>query len=240
MFTWDVRLEEGGQVSAPPDSRIFPRFMSPTTFARLPRIDQVSRWGVAIVGIPFDIGTSYRLRARFGPIGIRQESRTLRNWHPGLQGWPFTSQQVVDAGDTACNTSTMPSPQSRRARQNSPQAEHGSWLWAAITPSPCLSDGRRVASTVKLRWCTSTHTSTPMDTYMGAGVTYGSGLRRAEEERLFDRNRSMHVGIERSTGSGLQATSNGSSSAWATHRPTYLSIDGRRARPGLRTGDRNP
>jgi len=52
---------------------------------------------VAIVGAPFDIGTSYRPGARFGPIGIRNGARTLRNWHPDLELHPFGSQQVVDA-----------------------------------------------------------------------------------------------------------------------------------------------
>ena len=57
--------------AGPPDGRLYPRFMGPPTFARLPRIDQVQDWDVAIVGAPFDIGTSYRPGARFGPIGIR-------------------------------------------------------------------------------------------------------------------------------------------------------------------------
>ena len=35
------------------------------------KVDQVQDWDVAIVGAPFDIGTSYRPGARFGPIGIR-------------------------------------------------------------------------------------------------------------------------------------------------------------------------
>ena len=87
----------------PPDGRAYPRFMGPATFARLPRIDEVPDWDVAILGVPFDIGTSYRPGARFGPAAIRQGSRTIRNWNPGLITWPFGSQQVVDAGDIACN-----------------------------------------------------------------------------------------------------------------------------------------
>ena len=81
----DVSFTDESGFLGPPDGRLFPRFMGPATFARIPRIDQVDRWDVAIVGVPFDIGTSYRPGARFGPIGIRLASRTIRNFHPDLE-----------------------------------------------------------------------------------------------------------------------------------------------------------
>ena len=49
-----------------------PRFAGPSTFARLPELRDVETCDVAIVGIPFDAGTSYRPGARFGPQSIRQ------------------------------------------------------------------------------------------------------------------------------------------------------------------------
>ena len=45
-----------------------PRFAGPSTFARLPELRDVESCDVAIVGIPFDAGTSYRPGARFGPM----------------------------------------------------------------------------------------------------------------------------------------------------------------------------
>ena len=60
-----------------------PRFAGPSTFARLPELRDVKSCDVAIVGVPFDAGTSYRPGARFGPQSIRQASRHLRtNYHP--------------------------------------------------------------------------------------------------------------------------------------------------------------
>ena len=49
-----------------------PRFAGPSTFARLPEMRDVKSCDVAIVGIPFDAGTSYRPGARFGPQSIRK------------------------------------------------------------------------------------------------------------------------------------------------------------------------
>ena len=81
-----------------------PRFAGPSTFARLPELRDVESCDVAIVGIPFDAGTSYRPGARFGPQSIRQASRHLRtNYHPNYDVEPFKVQQVADAGDIACN-----------------------------------------------------------------------------------------------------------------------------------------
>ena len=81
-----------------------PRFAGPSTFARLAELRDVETCDVAIVGIPFDAGTSYRPGARFGPQSIRQASRHLRtNYHPNYDTEPFVEQQVADAGDITCN-----------------------------------------------------------------------------------------------------------------------------------------
>ena len=86
----------------PVDPLVVPRFAGPATFARLPRLDQVDRCDVAVVGVPFDGGTTYRPGARFGPAAIRAGSRLLRGYHAGLEVRPFADQQVADAGDIAC------------------------------------------------------------------------------------------------------------------------------------------
>jgi len=76
-----------------------PRFAGASTFARLPELRDVPDCDVAIVGVPFDAGTSYRPGARFGPQSIRQASRHLRtNYHPAYDSEPFLEQQVADRG----------------------------------------------------------------------------------------------------------------------------------------------
>jgi agmatinase len=96
-----TRYDDGtvGQV----DGTLVPRYAGLTTFARLPRLEDVADYGLAIVGIPFDTGVSYRPGARFGPSGIRQASRLLRPYNPALDTEPFRQVQVVDAGDITCN-----------------------------------------------------------------------------------------------------------------------------------------
>src|SRR5215212_10611383 len=85
------------------DSLVVPRYAGFTTFARLPRIDDVEDHSVAVLGIPFDSGVTYRPGARFGPAHIRQASRLLRPYNQELAVAPFRAVQVVDAGDVAAS-----------------------------------------------------------------------------------------------------------------------------------------
>ena len=88
----------------PVSGTVVPRYAGPSTFCRLPELRDVPYCDVAILGIPFDSGTSYRPGARFGPQAIRQASRHLRtNFHPQYDTEPFKTIQVADAGDVACN-----------------------------------------------------------------------------------------------------------------------------------------
>src|ERR1700732_76949 len=65
----------------PVDGRKVPRFAGSGSFGRLPEIDRVPDYDVAVLGVPFDNGTSYRPGARFGPMAVRQASRHLRPGH---------------------------------------------------------------------------------------------------------------------------------------------------------------
>ncbi|MFM7528911.1 MAG: arginase family protein, partial [Nodosilinea sp.] len=51
----------------PINGTVLPRYAGASTFARLPELRDVPHCDVAIVGIPFDAGTSFRPGARFGP-----------------------------------------------------------------------------------------------------------------------------------------------------------------------------
>jgi agmatinase len=85
------------------DAGALPRFAGPQTFARLPRLDEVGTAAVAVLGVPFDSGVSYRPGARFGPQAIRAGSKLLRPYHPALDVYPWKVHQVADAGDAGVN-----------------------------------------------------------------------------------------------------------------------------------------
>ena len=53
-------MSSNEQPRGPIDSSRIPRYAGPATFARLPRLDEVGTTDVAVVGVPFDSGVSYR------------------------------------------------------------------------------------------------------------------------------------------------------------------------------------
>ncbi len=56
----------------PLDALVTPRFAGLSTFLRLPLVSTPDGLDVAITGIPFDVGTSFRPGARFGPRAVRE------------------------------------------------------------------------------------------------------------------------------------------------------------------------
>ncbi len=81
-----------------------PRFGGPATMMRLPAAETASGLDVGFIGVPFDIGTSNRPGARFGPREIRAESALLRPYNMATRAAPFENLQVADLGDVAINT----------------------------------------------------------------------------------------------------------------------------------------
>jgi guanidinobutyrase len=81
-----------------------PRFGGPATMMRLPSLPSAKGLDACFVGVPFDIGTSNRSGARFGPRQIRAESCLIRPYNIATRAAPFDSLSVADIGDVAINT----------------------------------------------------------------------------------------------------------------------------------------
>src|SRR5213592_2574362 len=76
-----------------------PRFAQPATFMRLPYVESPAGLDVAIVGVPYDGGTSYRPGARLGPREIRSQSSLIRSYNYFQKVAPFDRLNVADVGD---------------------------------------------------------------------------------------------------------------------------------------------
>jgi len=83
----------------PRDAFRSPRFAQPSTFMRLPHRTDLDGVDVAILGAPFDSGTSYRPGTRLAPREIRSQSSLIRPFSHFQQVAPFDRLAVVDAGD---------------------------------------------------------------------------------------------------------------------------------------------
>ena len=83
------------------------RFSGPNSFMRLPTVGRLDGLDVAVLGVPMDIGTSWRSGTRFGPKQVRAESAMIRPYNMGTGAAPFDSLQVADIGDLAINTFSL-------------------------------------------------------------------------------------------------------------------------------------
>ncbi len=182
----------------PISGTVLPRYAGASTFCRLPELRDVPYCDVAILGIPFDAGTSYRPGARFGPQAIRQASRHLRtNFHPAYDTEPFKTMQVADAGDVACNPYNIEEAIAQIEAAADELFEKAPAIVSLggdhTIAVPLLRSVNKVAGQVALVHFDA-HLDT-WDTYFGAPYTHGTPFRRAAEEGLFLETASMHVGI---------------------------------------------
>jgi len=76
-------------------------FMGITSFMRLPVTRELKDVDVAVMGVPFDSGTSYRSGTRFGPRKIRETSLMIWGHNPTLNVSPLKKLNVVDYGDVS-------------------------------------------------------------------------------------------------------------------------------------------
>jgi agmatinase len=192
----EPRVIDGGAVGQV-DGLQVPRFSGHTTFARLPRLEDVDHYDVAIVGVPFDSGVTYRPGARFGPSYIRQGSRLLRPYNPALDVKPFAAIQVVDAGDIAVNPFDIGEAMT--------QIQAGVAELSGGGKPVVILGGDHTIALPALRALHAQHGPIALvhfdahldtwDTYFNAPYTHGTPFRRAWEEGLLDAGRTMHVGI---------------------------------------------
>jgi agmatinase/guanidinopropionase len=76
-------------------------FMGIPSFMRLPVSRELAGVDVAILGVPFDSGTSNRTGTRFGPRKIREASLMIWGHNSTLNITPLKNLKVVDYGDVS-------------------------------------------------------------------------------------------------------------------------------------------
>lgn len=181
------------------------RFSGPNTFMRLPQATRLDGLDVAVVGVPMDIGTSWRSGTRFGPKQVRAESAMIRPYNMGTGAAPFDSLQVADVGDVAINTFSL--SQSLAIIENSYKAilEHN--------VIPMGIGGDHSITLPILRAIADKHGPLALvhvdahadvnDDMFGEKETHGTVFRRAYEEGLIVPQKTFQIGIR---GSGYAAT----------------------------------
>jgi agmatinase len=188
--------DDGGPRYVPEDSLKSPRFAGIRTFARLPHVRSLEDVDVAVVGVPFDTGVSFRAGGRFGPAAIRAASVLIRGHNPVLDVHPFRVLSCVDYGDVPIVPGYIERSYDIIEGDVTPIVEAG--------VIPVLLGGDHSVTLPHLRATRSvgpvavimfdSHTDA-WDSFYGEKYNHGTWMRRAIEEGLVDVDRSIEVGL---------------------------------------------
>ena len=189
------------------------RFSGPNTYMRLPQATSLEGLDVAVVGVPMDIGTSWRSGTRFGPKQIRAESAMLRPYNMATGAAPFDSLNIADIGDLAINTFSL--KESLRIIQDSYDAIlSGGVIPVAMGGDHSITLPILRAIAKKYGPVALVHVDAHADVndeMFGEKETHGTVFRRAYEEGLIQPDKTYQIGIR---GSGYAATDFTEAQGW--------------------------
>lgn len=181
----------------PVDASLVPRFAGHATFMRLPAVDTAAGLDIALVGIPWDGGTTNRAGARHGPREVRSMSSLMRRAHHVSGIAPFSLANVADVGDLPVNPINL--------MDGLDLIQHGMAKIVATGAIPLSVGGDHLTTLPVLRAVAAdgpvglihfdAHSDTN-DTYFGDNpYTHGTPFRRGIEEGLIDPKRMVQIGI---------------------------------------------
>jgi agmatinase/guanidinopropionase len=182
----------------PLSGREFPRFSGVKTFFRLPYVPLESDYEVALFGIPYDGGVSYRPGPRFAPSAVREMSSLGRGFHMSRELNWIEKLKVADVGD--CSTVPIDQKQTYELIEKHVAKVlglHKKFIAVGGDHSTTLPVLRALRKHYG-RPLQFIHFDAHLDTYppaWGCEYHHGAFARHAVEEGLVDPKKMVQVGI---------------------------------------------
>lgn len=180
----------------PLNAAVIPRFAEAATFMRTPRVNDPTKVDIALVGVPFDLGTGFRTGARQGPAQIREMSRIIRRVNATSRIAPFRLCNVADMGDTPINPFDLLGSVDGITAFFKNLAQH--------KVAPIAAGGDHTITLPILRGLSKgepfgavhfdAHADT-LDTYLGTKINHATPFRRLVEEGILDPKRTIQIGL---------------------------------------------
>jgi guanidinobutyrase len=174
-----------------------PRFAGIATMMRLPLRESAQGLDACFVGVPFDIGTSNRPGARYGPRAIRSESVLVRPYNTATGAAPFETLVVADVGDVRINPYNL--------LRSVDMIEEEINEIVCVGCRPLILGGDHTILLPHLRAVAREHGKLGLvhvdahadnvDEIYGEKVTHGTPIRRAIDEDLIDPRRVVQIGL---------------------------------------------
>ncbi|MBV9112774.1 MAG: agmatinase [Hyphomicrobiales bacterium] len=181
---------------APTDSSVTPRYSEIATFMRAAKVEIAAPLQIALVGVPLDLGATYRSGARHGPAGVREASRLIRQVNPTTKVNPYRVCNVGDVGDAPTH------PLSVERSVDLIQAFYERIASIGATPISVGGDHtvplpilRAIAKDRPVGLVQIDSHSDTFDEFMGTKCNHATFVRRAIEEELLDPKRVIQIGL---------------------------------------------
>jgi len=164
------------------------------TFLKAPIGKYTDSYDVAIIGCPYDMGTTYRSGSRFGPASIREASIMLTDGdHPIFETNPMINLKILDMGDIELSTNN-PLNSYIKIEHALDQLNHYILLGGdhSITYNSLVSKKKKHGEFALL------HFDAHGDCWEGTGpygLDHGSFLRKAIENNVIDPKNILQFGI---------------------------------------------
>jgi len=172
------------------------------TFMRLPASRDLNGVDVAIVGIPFDSGASYRSGTRFGPRKIRESSLLIWGYNQVLSVFPTEELKIIDYGDIGVIPVDIKATMENITRDVKDILNQETKI-VALGGDHSISLPLLRAHASQYGELAVIHFDSHPDTwdweFEDQPYSHGTPFRRAIEEKLIDTNAYIQVGIRGST-----------------------------------------
>ncbi|MBV8770635.1 MAG: agmatinase [Hyphomicrobiales bacterium] len=180
----------------PTNSSVTPRYAEIATFMRAAKVEIAPPLEIALVGVPLDLGATYRSGARHGPAGVREASRLIRQVNPTTKVNPYRLCNVGDVGDAPTH------PLSVERSVDLIEAFYERIADVGATPISMGGDHtvplpilRALVSGAPLALVQIDSHSDTFDEFMGTKCNHATFVRRAIEEELLDPKRVIQIGL---------------------------------------------
>lgn len=180
----------------PIDSSVTPRYSEIASFMRAARVEIAQPLDIALVGVPLDLGATYRSGSRHGPAGVREASRLIRQVNPTTKTNPYRMCNVGDVGDAPTHPLSVERSveliEAFYQRIDAIGATPISVGGDHTVPLPILRAiaRKRPVGLVQI----DSHPDT-FDEFMGTKCNHATFVRRAIEEGLVESNRVIQIGL---------------------------------------------
>lgn len=172
-------------------------YSGPISFMRFPQSQDLQKADIAVLGVPYDMGTTNRPGARFGPRAMREQSTLTGEFEYGLWPWDYhiaEYHRVIDYGDI-CNFAGYPERMITELEAVTDKILGSDTACFAMGGDHFISLPLLRAHVRKHGPLALIHFDAHTDTWVDENYTHGTMFYHAIKEGLLDIEHSIQVGI---------------------------------------------